>query len=142
MARTIKELLKLFVQPKGNWKIEIMQNWDTIFGNLSKHITLEKINQSTVTLGVYDSCWMQELYLLSPTLLTAINATLDQPYIKQIRFKKVVRRRPKKDPVKKIKRKIVPPKKLTPREQEALAPIKDAALRTALQSFLQRCHQE
>jgi Dna[CI] antecedent, DciA len=139
MSRPIKELLHTFTQSSDNWQIRLVQNWHTIFGDLSRHITCQKIEHNTITLGVYDSCWMQELYALTPTLLTAINAALDTPHITQIRFKKVTR------PVKKS----VPDSHKTPfvlhdrilsfTEKQVLAQVRDAELRAALKKFLLRC---
>ena len=86
------------MSPQNSWKHELLQNWHTIFGNLGTKITLEKIYDTTIVLGVYDSCWMHELYLLSPLLVDKINENLDQHRIKQVRFKQTG--------IKKVKKKL------------------------------------
>lgn len=125
------------------WKIQLLNNWQTILGNLSNNVCIEKINDDTLTLGVYDSCWIQELYLLSHVLLKTINEKLDKPRIKRLRFKLVG--------IKKTKTKHTPiaPKKdksmivnLSHAEQQALNHIKDQQLRQALENFLIRCYRE
>jgi hypothetical protein len=139
MSRPIKELLSTFMQPSDNWQVHLMQNWQATFGDISRHITCEKIEQHVITLGVYDSCWMQELHALAPTLLTAINAALDAPHIKQIRFKKVVRS-PKKTAAKIVKAPLMlQDKVLSSAERMALAQVGNEELRAALKKFLLRC---
>ena len=86
---------------------------------------------------------MQELYLLAPLLIKTINEKLDQPYIKEIRFKHIgVKKRKKKykiaPTVIKKKKKIV----LTQEDECALAKITDPALQEALKAFRIRCYQE
>ena len=58
---------------------------------------------------------MQELYLLSPLLIKTINEKLDQPHIKEIRFKQVSL---KKDSVKKLPVKTPQKKEVTLSKEE------------------------
>ena len=142
MARPIKDLLSTFMQPSENWQVHLMQNWQAIFGGISRHVTCEKIEQGVITLGVYDSCWMQELYSLTPTLLTAINAALNAPHINQIRFKKVVRT-PKKSAATMVKAPLILQDKiLSTAEKMALAQVRNEELRAALKKFLLRCSSQ
>lgn len=141
MAKLVKNLINTFIKQPRNWRLSLVKEWHIIFGHLSAHVTLEKIYKDTIVLGVYDSCWMQELYLLSPTLIKAINATLDQPRIKQVRFKTVVR---KKTSTKKLIKKNIPTKEimLSTKEKQMLNKVEDKELRSALKAFLIRCYQE
>jgi len=142
MAQHIKTLLRSLVSPQNSWKHTLLQNWHNIFGNLSTKITLEKIYNNTIVLGVYDSCWMHELYLLSPLLLNKINENLDQDRIKQVRFKQTGRKKGKKN--------LSPKKSTTSRKQFSLSPteecaltkIDDLQLRNALKEFRIRCYRE
>jgi hypothetical protein len=140
MTRPLKDFIHLFVQNQNDWKIKLAQEWHNTLGPLSAQVTLEKIDKDTAILGVYDSCWMQELYLLSPLLIKTINTTLDQPRIKQLRFKKAERTQPKQEPQKKI----YTPKSvaLTQKEEHALNVVTDLSLRSVLKTFLIRCYQE
>ena len=140
MTRPLKDFLHLFVQNQNDWKIKLAQEWQSTLGPLSAQVTLEKIDKDTAILGVYDSCWMQELYLLSPLLLKTINTTLDQPHIKQLRFKKAERKQPKEEPQKKA----YTPKQVTLShiEEHALDLVEDSSLRYVLKTFLIRCYQE
>ena len=140
MTRPLKDFLHLFVQNQNDWKIKLAQEWQSTLGPLSAQVTLEKIDKDTAILGVYDSCWMQELYLLSPLLLKTINTTLDQPHIKQLRFKKAERKQPKEEPQKKA----YTPKQVTLShiEEHALDLVDDPSLRCVLKTFLIRCYQE
>ncbi len=120
-----------------------MKKWPEIVGQLASKVTIEKIYAESVTLGVYDSYWMQELYLLSPTLVETINRNLDQHRIKQVRFKLVRKKEQKKKKSTATIHKDEPLTiTLTPTERNALERITDPDLRAALQSFLIRCYQE
>ena len=142
MAKEIKNLVPLILRPGDNWKLTLLSSWHTIFGSLSDKVSLEKITEDTLVLGVQDSCWLQELYLLSAMLIKTINQQLDQPRIKNLRFKTVG-----------IKKILTAPKQtktmwkmrlvtLNEKENRALTLIKDEQLALALKSFLIRCYQE
>lgn len=142
MPKTLAALLPHVLKTDADWKYHLLRNWSDILGPLASKVQLKKVYNDTLILGVQDSCWMQEMHLLSPVLLKTINKTLDQPYIKQVRFTLVG------TPKKKKEEKIAPPKKvaqrvrLTPTEKRALEKIGDDGLRQALKNFLVRCHQE
>src|SRR5579872_5324196 len=93
MAIYLKDILQSLIHPEKNWKTDLLYKWNEIIGPLHTKVRIEKILDDTLILGVFHSCWMQELYLLSPLLIKTINEKLDQPYIKQIRFKQVVLKR-------------------------------------------------
>lgn len=142
MTTSIKTLLTPFFQSKQHdWKIKLLSVWPTIMGPLAHHVTIIKIQEDMLILGVYDSCWLQELYLLSSELLTTINQNLDQPRIKQLRFKQVSRATKEQHQEKSIPQEDIPIS-LTSREKMALNRIKNENLRMVLQSFLVRCHRE
>lgn len=140
MPKNIKDLLPTLLKT-DNWKLTLLSQWSAIFGPLANKVHLEKIHDDTLILGVVDSCWLQELYLLSPLLLTTINETLDQNRIKQLRFKTIGIKKQKQSVAPK---KIVAKKEvtLTQGEREALKNIKDPQLENALKNFLVRCYQE
>ncbi|MDZ4123742.1 MAG: hypothetical protein U1E02_06145, partial [Hydrogenophaga sp.] len=99
--------------------------------------------EDTILLVVQDSCWLQELYLLSPVLLKTINKTLDAPRIKNLRFR-VASSAVKKEKKRNLEIKKQPLKKvcLNPTEEAALKKIGDQELTHALRQFLVRCYQE
>jgi hypothetical protein len=142
MAKQIKNLLATIFDHKDNWKLQLLQHWPTILGNLNTRVHLEKINDDHLVLGVADSCWLQELYMLSPLLIQTINKKLDVPRIKSLRFKKIGIQKEKEikaQPAKRLSCKTVP---LSVKEQQALHRIEDPELRTAIAAFLRRCQQE
>lgn len=142
MAHKIEELIDKILAHDQSWHRDLIRNWNTIIGPLHSKVQLEKIEDSLLILGVYDSCWMQELYLLTPLLLRTINQKLDQPRIKQLRFKTVGRRHKKTEAQSRqiVKKHTVVV--LNKHEQEALNNIKDPQLQEALKQFLMRCYQE
>ena len=142
MTLHIKSLLGSYMQSKSGWRLKLLTDWPHIMGTLTEHVTIEKIYPEMLVLGVTDSCWLQELHLLSETIRQKINETLDQQRIKQIRFKHVMKKQSenKKSTMKYFKKKV--PKILNFSEKKALALITDPHLKSALESFLNRCHQE
>ena len=143
MTLPIKTLLQNLIQTQSSWKTQLLENWPTIVGPLAEHVTIEKIYEDTLLLGVSDSCWLQELYLLSHTILTTINQSLDQARIKQLRFKQVpYKRKQTKEPFNREIKKEESKRVLTRNEQVALNRIKDTALKESLEAFLMRCHKE
>src|SRR5437762_598278 len=143
MAVYLKDVLHAVINPEKNWKTDLLYKWNDIIGPLHNKVRIEKIYEDILVLGVFHSCWMQELYLLSPLLIKTINENLDQPYIKQIHFKHSTVKKNKNNnstPValKKNKKNIV----LTKEDECTLAKIADPALRDALKAFRIRCYQE
>jgi len=142
MAKKIKNVIHSVFSKKNNWKIQLLQHWPKIIGELKTKVRLEKIQKDALVLGVYDSCWLQELYLLSPILLKRINQKLESHTFKRLRFKQVGIKKSKK--IRTRKKGALTNKKitLTSKQKETLKKIKDPGLCDALKSFLERCHQE
>ena len=143
MSTQIKDLLhNIFKDIKNNdaWQVYLLTNWNSIIGNLQSKVKLEKIYEDTLVLAVYDSSWMQELFLLSNALIIKINSKLDAPRIKHLRFKIAERSKVKKIVIKKLE----PEKKinLNSKELTALGKINDQELSNVLKNFLIRCHRE
>ena len=141
MAIDLKNMLQTIINPDKSWKTDLLYRWKEIIGPLHTKVRIEKVMDETLVLGVFHSCWMQELYLLSPLLIKTINEKLDQPYIKQIRFKQVgVKKEKIKTPtIKNAQKKEV---FLGEKDERTLAKIADPTLRDALRAFRIRCHRE
>src|SRR5579862_7937652 len=142
MPAYLKDILHTIINPEKNWKTDLLYKWNEIIGPLHDKVRIEKIYDNVLILGVFHSCWMQELYLLAPLLIKTINEKLDQPYIKEIRFKHIGTKHHKK---KKIAPPIIQKKKaiiLTQEDECALAQVTDPALQEALKAFRIRCYQE
>jgi hypothetical protein len=140
MTAHIKTLLSSFIKTEHAWHHTLLTQWTTLLGSLSERLCLEKIQQNTLVLGVYDTHWMQELYLLSPMIIKTINDQLGYPHVQALRFKAVS---PKKNntptyipTLKPRKKKIVP---LTSMHRVALEKIEDPELRSMVQEFWFRC---
>lgn len=141
MALYLKEILPSLINPEKNWRIRLLYEWPAIIGSLHSKVRIEKITDNILFLGAYHSCWIQELSLLSPLLIKRINEKLDQPSIKEIRFKLVTF---KKDFAQSMKKEVKKDKKieLTKEDENTLAKINDPILRQALTMFRMRCYQE
>lgn len=143
MSKQLNELIPLVFDAKHSWKIQLLQQWSTIFGSLSQCVQIEKIERETLVLGVTNSCWLQEFSVLSPLLLRTINEKLADAPIKQLRFKlSGTKRIAQKTVVQPKKQQSPSPRTLNAAEQAALEQIKDNELRAALQQFLIRCAHE
>ncbi|MFT6765319.1 MAG: hypothetical protein ACJAZS_000194 [Alteromonas naphthalenivorans] len=142
MFKSLKHVLNgSFSMNTNSWKTKLLSEWPTIVGSLHDKITLEKIYEDTIVIGVYEAAWLQELYMLSSVLIKTINGHLDKPYIKKIRFKHATRIEQKKNFKKTIKTQSTPREKVTLNslEARALLKIKDVEMRNSLHLFLSRC---
>lgn len=88
MVTPLKKLLDQIVTKytQESWQTMVMQQWPTIVGKLADRMYLEKIQGTTLVIGVYDAHWMQELFMLSPTIIALINRALPTPHVQQLRF--------------------------------------------------------
>lgn len=142
MAKQLKEFLSSVFEGQG-WKLKLLSEWETIAGGLANKVRLEKIDGNTLTVGVFQSSWLQELYLLSGVLKKSINDHLGYPHVEKLRFKHAS---PQAKPVTKKDRPIpsfaerLEPIALSAQEERALEKIKDEELKQALHKFLSRCH--
>jgi hypothetical protein len=142
MSLQLKQLLQ-GVFKQENWKLQLLANWDTIVGNLADKMRVDKIEGNTLYIGVYQSSWMHELFLLSAVLKKTINNCLDKPRIKHIRLKYASKKETtKKKKIVISKQIIFEPISLSSKEEHALVNIKDDELKEALHSFLSRCHYQ
>ena len=148
----VKNILDIILQPSTqteSWKINLIKNWPTIIGTLHEKVSLQKIHANSVVLGVYDSSWMQELYLLSKLILKKINSHLDRPRIETLRFQCIESSAAKtaldkKTAADKLKNRPATPKKLftlKPDQIIAVQKIQDPQLSQALQGFLKKCQE-
>lgn len=143
MFKSLKSVLKgSFALSNNSWKTKLLTEWPTIVGNLNDKITLEKIHGDTLIIGVYETSWLQELYMLSSVLIKTINSHFDKPYIKKIRLKYATKNSSKIIIPKKIQKTVPVERKkatLNALETRALLKIKDKDMRNALHLFLSRC---
>lgn len=140
MTLAVKHILNDLFNVEADWRLQLFSAWPTIVGSLQTRIRLEKIQDDTVIVGVYESHWMQELFLLSRVLVASINKHLKEPYIKHIRFKLIEDQRlHAKKLITTQEKKELMVTTLAKNEYEALKNIDDIQLRTALQDYYLRC---
>jgi Dna[CI] antecedent, DciA len=144
MAYHIKTLINAVIRSeKVHWRMKLLQEWPTIIGSLHTHVHLEKIYDDMVVLGVYDSCWFQQIHCLSELLQLKINKILDKPRIKQVRLKMIGKKTIKNECLRTMQTEPQPHvSALSSLEFNALSCIKDSDLKKALEAFALRCHQE
>lgn len=139
----LKEILQKTLKQES-WQLNLLADWPLIVGNLAHRVRVEKIEGSTLVLGVQHASWMHELYLLSNVLLKTINNHFDRPRIQKLVFKTATFKKKEATP-KHIAPAPTPvePVELTFTQKEALAAIKDTELRQSLRTFFYRCaHQK
>lgn len=140
----IKNIVNQIVKsscPQTSWKNSIMQNWQEMMGPLAHKIFIEKIQNNCIVLGVTDSCWMQELHMLSDVIKKKINENLDKPHIQDIQFRYSSKKIAHVQKIKNTLPLLYEFKPLTKSEEDALTHIKDPELSQALTRFLQKCQQ-
>lgn len=86
MINLNKIIFKMLEDP-NDWRLTLFNSWENIVGSLKTHICLEKLEGTTVIIGVYEQHWMQELYLMSNVILKKINLSIGSPRISNVRFK-------------------------------------------------------
>lgn len=138
MSEHVKKILEFILKKHEPWHTIVLKEWATIVGDLHTRMRLEKIEKSTLIVGVYDSHWMHELHILSSVIIDTINSYLGNRYIKAIRFKLIT---PHKPIIETKNHKTVTKKNisLTYREEHALKNINDPELQEALKQYLLRC---
>lgn len=142
MTQHIKNIVHSLFKA-DTWKLKLLSDWQLIVGTLADKMRLEKIEGRTVIIGVYQSSWLQELYLLSHVLKHSINEHLGHPHVTMLKFKAATKKI-EKEPIKK-NTKIAPllkPIVLTQKEQQSLEKLQDPELKQVLHAFLSRCHYQ
>lgn len=135
--RNIKNLLDNIIDPSLDWKIQLLSRWQEVTGGLKTKIRLEKIEQDSLIIGVYDSHWMQEIYLLSNILLKKINNIIGEDKIKKIRFK-LVEEKKHKNIIAHLKEDSKS-YNIDAKYKKALNNIKDKQLQEVLEKYLIQC---
>jgi hypothetical protein len=139
MVVNLTELLKLNLTRKTDaWRVRIITDWPQIVGTLQERARVEKVYEDTLVLGVYDSCWMQELYLLSNMIMHKVNQYLGAKYVLKIRLKYVQKQTFKHLAV--VTDQVTVCEQLTAKEKRSLQKVADPELQVALQNFLIRCY--
>lgn len=141
MTKSLHELVASCL-PASNWRFTLMKEWPTIFGPFSNRVSFEAVHDDMMVLGVADACLMQELYLLSPLIVSTIQKTIGNTTIKKVRLKRTdgITHQKKRNTMKKPR--TLKPISLTRAELHALDCIADLELKEALRSYCIRCHQE
>ena len=102
-------------------------------------MTLEKLQGTTLVVGVHQQAWLQELYILSSVIIKTINDQLDEHKIEKIQFKLAASKKKTERPIEQINTFNTKNITLTKKEEITLTTIQDPELREALKSFLIRC---
>ncbi len=129
---------------EANWHHILIKLWPSIVGTLNDKMCLRKIEGSALLIGVYDSHWMHELAMLSPTLIRSINLALSKECVTHIRFIGSMRDVQAKNNQLMGNYKKLPEKKTTmmpllPHYDDALQKIQDHALREYLKILFYKC---
>lgn len=121
-----------------SWKVILFEKWPSIIGNMRGKVRIEKVDGTTLILGVCHPAWAQELYLLSPMLKKKINELFDKERIQVIRFKTInfKSQGSKKEKIfSQASATNQPPIALDTNEKVLLENIKDETLRMELERF-------
>lgn len=141
MTKALHELVANCL-PADNWRFTLMKAWPTIFGPFSNRVSFEALHDTTMVLGVSDACLMQELYLLSPLIVSTIQKTIGTCSINQVRLKRTEFVTHQKNGTPMHRSHTAKPVSLTRAELHALECIADTELKEALRNYSIRCRQE
>jgi hypothetical protein len=143
VTKRLSDFLINIIPKEHSWKLLLFQNWENIIGNLKDKVIIDQIKDDILYLGVTHPVWAQELHMLAPMLKVKVNASLDQPRIKSIRFKVVDSSFKKKNKFcnNRIQDYVIDPicKKLSKTEQIVLNNVTDIGLRDVMYEFGVRC---
>lgn len=146
METSLHDLLTGFFQKQKSWKITLLSQFQEIVGtDLKEHVSILKINETSITIGVSNSCLLQELRMLTPILLNKLNQSLDISRLTSIQFK--LRGLNQTGGIlmhsnNNQEYSSVHATTLTENDRKALSIIKDQELAQALENFRKRCHRE
>lgn len=139
MGQHISSLVNNLFSRYDDWRFTLIKSWPSIFGPLSQYTRLEKVDGSTLIIGVYDPHWMQELHLLSPTLIASVNNHLQKQVITNVKFRLAQRKVHTAPLIKKVHHEEIKTSqilvRLTAHQQQALTDIKDPELKKALLGY-------
>ncbi len=137
---SIQDVLQRALPQKG-WQQKLLREWPAIIGGLDSHMRVEKIQGSCLILGVYDTHWMHELFMLQQHILETIATALGEDHITELRFVPVTKTKEninKKQPEDaRLKSRLA--STLSPHHEQVLTRIKDESLQQALRHFFTNC---
>ena len=141
MIKNIANLVLELINPKKDWKFFLLDNWNSVVGDLSSRIRLEKIVDDIIFIGVYEAHWMHELFILSKYIIKNINNALQDEKIKSIKFKLVEIPETKNKILNKSLKLNVKKNNLslTQKQKNALSKIKDEELSKDIVDFYFSC---
>lgn len=79
------------------WHFVLFTEWNIIAGTLKDDITIIKIQESTLIIGVYNIHLMYQLHIISGNMIESINKKLNNRYISDIQFRQIKKPFIKKD---------------------------------------------
>lgn len=136
---TLKELVNYVFPVQSDWRLLLVRLWPELVGDLHERMRLERIKGDVVIVGVFDACWIHELFMLSPTLITLINERLGGMYVRKLHFiltdRRVLLSRQKKIEIAGHKKTGI---SMGSRHQQVLRTIKDEQLQKILETFFYR----
>ena len=137
--------LPKLINKEQQWKLTLLENWNTLTQDLAAKVVLLSISPNAITLGVTHSIFAQEVSYSSIELRNSINALLPNKPIKNIYIKIIIPPKGKTSERKALKGNVSlqnkPQKQyaLTIQEQHKLNNVEDTALKQIMKQFLIRC---
>ena len=139
MSKRIGSILTTIIPQDHAWKVKLLGRWESIIGNLAPKVRIEKINRSSLVLGVCHPTWAQELYSMSNMLKKKINDELREEKIKSIHFK-IVQFKTKQLSQQNLKKQLAQQEHcLNIMQHSHLQTIPNEELRHVLKRFYFRC---
>lgn len=139
MTTPLKSIVNAFIPKEHRWKMDLMNQWESLMGAFAKNTSIEKIDRGCIWISVKHPAIAQELSMLQSFILERINIIIAPQAISSIVFK-IKSSAPS---TQKQKRRTYPnlssQPELTPQETKLLAVIKNNDLQSSLARYFRRC---
>ena len=73
------------IDEQRQWYIQLLDQWPVIMGALAQRARVEKVVDTTLVIGVYETHWMHEIHALSRTILKRVHTVVAADRITDIR---------------------------------------------------------
>ncbi len=131
----LAECMSAVLPRAHDWQTRLAREWPNVVGTLSERMRLEQVKGTMLVIGVYDSHWISELFLLTPRIIEEINKFLGSNQVTHLRFVIAKRTSSHKKTEFFENSEQKPRARMSPRQEKVLSSIKDRQLHDALEKF-------
>ena len=139
MTTPLKSIVNSFIPKEHRWKINLMNEWESLMGAFAKNTSIEKIDRGCIWISVKHPAIAQELTMLQKFILERINLIITPEVINSIIFKIKSSAPTAQKKTRTRYQDLSHQQELTPQETKLLAVIKSNDLQSSLARYFRRC---